>query len=195
MNLKLLALSGEKGITLIGAGLGVGVAASSVIATTAGATSIFGITTVASWLGVTAIAATPVGCATAAGALAYGVSRLIHNGGLAEGRKKELMQKYKEDAKQLEIKENSNEVTELDKTNFVISIRDLIDKDVISPEDATELIKYVEQGKISLSHAYSKFTHQTSPRFISNIPNQRVCPFVCVLFTRCICRHCSIAFS
>jgi Asp-tRNA(Asn)/Glu-tRNA(Gln) amidotransferase B subunit len=37
----------------------------------------------------------------------------------------------------------------------VISIRDLIDKDVISPEDATELIAYVEQGKISLSHAYS----------------------------------------
>jgi hypothetical protein len=152
-----LRILGDTGITLIGAGLGV--AASSVIATTAGATSIFGITTVASWLGVTAVAATPVGwvigCATAAGALAYGVSRLIHNGGLAEGRKKELMQKYKEDAKQLEIKENSNEVTELDKTNFVISIRDLIDKDVISPEDATELIAYVEQGKISLSHAYS----------------------------------------
>jgi uncharacterized protein YjeT (DUF2065 family) len=81
-----LRILGDTGITLIGAGLGV--AASSVIATTAGATSIFGITTVASWLGVTAVAATPVGwvigCATAAGALAYGVSRLIHNGGLAE---------------------------------------------------------------------------------------------------------------
>ena len=64
------------------------------------------------------------------------------------------MQKYKEDAKQLEIKENSNGVTDLDKTNFVLSIRDLIEKDIISPEDATKLINYVEQGKIFLSHAY-----------------------------------------
>ena len=41
-----IRILGDTGITLIGAGLGV--AASSVIATTAGATSIFGITTVAS---------------------------------------------------------------------------------------------------------------------------------------------------
>ena len=152
-----VSILGDAGITLIGAGLGI--AASGIVASTVGATSIFGITTMAGWLGVTAVATTPIGwiigCATAAGAAAYGVSRLIRSGGLAEGRKKELLQQYKEDAKKMEIKENADNIIDLDKTVFIISIRDLIDKDVISPEDAASLIKNVEQGTISISHAYS----------------------------------------
>lgn len=152
-----VSILGDAGITLIGAGLGI--AASGIVASTVGATSIFGITTMAGWLGVTAVATTPIGwiigCATAAGADAYGVSRLIRSGGLAEGRKKELLQQYKEDAKKMEIKENADNIIDLDKTVFIISIRDLIDKDVISPEDAASLIKNVEQGTISISHAYS----------------------------------------
>jgi hypothetical protein len=151
------SILGDAGITLIGAGLGI--AASSIVASTVGATSIFGITTMAGWLGVTAVAATPIGwiigCATAAGAAAYGVSRLIRSGGLAEGRKKELLQQYKEDAKKMEMKENADNIVDSDKTVFIISIRDLIDKDVISPDDAANLIKNVEQGTISISHAYS----------------------------------------
>ena len=152
-----VSILGDAGITLIGAGLGI--AASGIVASTVGATSIFGITTMAGWLGVTAVATTPIGwiigCATAAGAAAYGVSRLIRSGGLAEGRKKELLQQYKEDAKKMEMKENANNIADSDKTIFIISIRDLIDKDVISPEDAASLIKNVEQGTISISHAYS----------------------------------------
>ena len=151
------SILGDAGITLIGAGLGI--AASSIVASTVGATSIFGITTMAGWLGVTAVAATPIGwiigCATAAGAAAYGVSRLIRSGGLAEGRKKELLQQYKEDAKKMKMKENADNIVDSDKTVFIISIRDLIDKDVISPDDAANLIKNVEQGTISISHAYS----------------------------------------
>jgi hypothetical protein len=151
------SILGDAGITLIGAGLGI--AASSIVASTVGATSIFGITTMAGWLGVTAVAATPIGwiigCATAAGAAAYGVSRLIRSGGLAEGRKKELLQQYKEDAKKMEMKENADNIVDSDKTVFIISIRDLIDKDVISPDDAANLIKNGEQGTISISHAYS----------------------------------------
>lgn len=152
-----VSILGDTGITLMGAGLGM--AASGVIASAAGATSIFGVTTIAGWLGVTAVAATPVGwivgCATAAGAAAYGISRLIHSGGLAEGRKKELLQQYKENAKKMEMKENANNIADSDKTIFIISIRDLIDKDVISPDDAASLIKNVEKGIISLSNAYS----------------------------------------
>lgn len=152
-----ISILGNAGITFIGAGLGI--AASGTIASTLGATSIFGITTLAGWFGVTAIATTPVGwilgCAAVAGSAAYGISRLIHHGGLAEGKKRELLQNYRESIQKMEIKENSDSILESDKTDFVLSIRELIDKDVISPEDATNLIKTVELGSVSLSHAYT----------------------------------------
>ena len=147
---------GDTGITLVGVGLGA--AAAGTLASAAGATSIFGLTTAASWFGVAAVVATPVGwiigTAAVAGAAAYGVSRLIHGGGLAEGRKLELLQQFREKSESLEAKEKAGSITEIDKTAFIISTRELIDKDVISPEDAAELINHVEQGRIPISQAY-----------------------------------------
>ena len=70
---------GDIGITSLGIGLGA--AAAGTVATIAGVTAVPMITTAASWLGMTAVAATPVGwifgAALAGGALAFGVSRLI----------------------------------------------------------------------------------------------------------------------
>lgn len=150
-------LLGDTGITIVGAGLGA--AAAGTVASAAGATSIFGLTTAASWFGVTAVAATPVGwvigCAAVAGAAAYGVSRLVRDGGLAEGRKLELLQQYHEAANNMEAKERAGSIAEQDKTAFIIAIRELIDKDVIAPEEATDLIEHVEQGRIPLSQAFS----------------------------------------
>lgn len=147
---------GDTGITLIGAGLGA--AAAGTLASVAGTTSIVGLTTAASWLGVSVVAATPVGwiigSAAVAGAAAYGISRLIHNGGLAEGRKLELLQQYRETADSMEAKEKAGSITAADKTAFIISTRELIDKDVISPEEAFELIEHVEQGRIPIAQAY-----------------------------------------
>ncbi len=147
---------GDTGITLVGAGLGA--AAAGALASTAGATSIFGLTTAASWFGVAAVAATPVGwiigTAAVAGAAAYGVSRLIHGGGLAEGRKLELLQQFRERSMDMETKENAGSITDADKTAFIISTRELIDKNIISPEEAAELIAHVEQGRIPISQAY-----------------------------------------
>ena len=97
---------GDAGITVAGGLLGV--AAAGTLASAAGATSIFGISTAASWLGITVVSATPIGwiigSAAAAGAVVYGVSRLIHDGGLAEGRKRELLQKYREEIRTMERK-------------------------------------------------------------------------------------------
>jgi hypothetical protein len=150
-------LLGDTGITIVGAGLGA--AAAGTVASAAGATSIFGLTTAASWFGVTAVAATPVGwvigCAAVAGAAAYGMSRLVRDGGLAEGRKQELLQQYHEAANNMAAKERAGSITEKDKTAFIIAIRELIDKDVIAPEEATDLIEHVEQGRIPLSQAFS----------------------------------------
>ncbi len=69
---------GDVGITTVGVGLGA--AGAATIATVAGATTIPALTTAASWIGITAVAATPlgwfVGAAIGGGALSYGVSRL-----------------------------------------------------------------------------------------------------------------------
>jgi hypothetical protein len=148
---------GDVGITVTGAALGAG--AAMAIAGAAGATSIFGLTTVASWLGVTVVAATPIGwiigCAAAGGAALYGISRMVHDGGLSEGRKLELLQKYKEDARNIDVKERAGRITDEDRTKFIISMKELIDKDAISPVKAKNLIEQVEQGRIPLSQAFS----------------------------------------
>jgi hypothetical protein len=106
---------------------------------------------------VTAVSVTPVGwiigVAAVGGAVAYGVSRMIHDGGLSEGRKRELLQKYKEDAQEIDAKEKSGRITDKDRTGFIISLRELIDKDAIGPDKAVKLIEQVEQGRIPLSQA------------------------------------------
>lgn len=150
-------LLGDAGITAVGVGLGA--AAAGTLASAAGATSIWGLTSVAGWLGVSAVAATPVGwvigAAAVGGAVAYGVSRMVHGGGLSEGRKQELLQKYKEDAHSIDAKEKAGSITDNDRTTFILSLRELIDKDAITPDKAIKLIEQVEQGRIPLSQAFA----------------------------------------
>jgi hypothetical protein len=148
---------GDVGITSVG--LGLGAAAAGTVATLAGATAIPVVTTAASWLGVTAVAATPmgwvVGAALAGGALAYGVSRLIRGGGLAEGRKRELLQVYKERLQEVRRREQVQEITAPDRNRFITSLREMIQKDAITPKHAFHLIDAVERGAMPLSDAYS----------------------------------------
>ncbi len=148
---------GDVGITTVG--LGLGAAAAGTVATMAGATAIPLVTTAASWLGVTAVAATPVGwvvgVALAGGALAYGVSRLIRDGGMSEGRKRELLQVYRERLKEIHHREQAQEVTVSDRNRFITSLREVIEKDAISPKKAFQLVEAVESGSIPLSQAYA----------------------------------------
>lgn len=117
------------------------------------------VTTAASWLGVTAVAATPVGwiigAALAGGALAYGVSRLIRDGGLSEGRKRELLQAYKERLQEMQRREQAQEITAPDRNQFITSLREMIEKDAIAPKKAFQLIDAVERGAMPLSQAYA----------------------------------------
>jgi hypothetical protein len=152
-----IRILGDTGITVLGTGLGA--VAAGAVATATGATSLYGITTAASWFGITAVASTPVGwiigSAVLGGTLAYSVSRIIHNGGVAEGRKLEILQKYREASNEMEKKEISENITEEEKASFELAINVLIDHEVISSEDAFELIKHVESGSIPLSYAFS----------------------------------------
>ncbi|MFN3302925.1 MAG: hypothetical protein ACK44A_04315 [Roseateles sp.] len=141
---------GDVGIASVGAVLGA--AGAGTVATLAGATSAF------SLFGITVAAATPVGwvvgTALAGGALAYGVSRLIRNGGLSEGRKRELLQLYRERLQEMQRRERAHGVTEPDRNRFIASLREVIEKDAISAEKAFQLIEAVESGAMPLSQAY-----------------------------------------
>lgn len=148
---------GDVGITSVG--LGLGAAAAGTVATLAGATAIPVVTTAASWLGVSAVAATPVGwvvgAALAGGAMVYGVSRLIRDGGLSEGRKRELLQLYRDRLLEMQRSEQAQEVNAPDRNRFITSLREVIEKDAISPQKAFQLIDAVERGAIPLSQAYT----------------------------------------
>lgn len=152
---------GDVGITSVGIGLGAAAAGS--VATIAGVTAIPAVTTAASWLGVSAVAVTPVGwvigAALAGGALAYGVSRLIRDGGMSEGRKLELLQFYRERLQETQRREQAQEVTVPDRNGFIVSLREMIEKDAISPLQAFKLIDAVERGSMSLSEAYGLLTN------------------------------------
>ncbi|MDD2719938.1 MAG: hypothetical protein PHH47_01350 [Gallionella sp.] len=148
-----VGILGQGGITVLGAGLGA--AAAGTAASAMGATSIFGLTAAAKVVGVTLVSGTPIGWVLGLGAIggaaAYGISKLVHSGGISEGRKKELLQKYTEVLKDIEAKERAGDVSDEDKNSFHISLRELIEKDVIAPEKASQLMEMVENGRIPLS--------------------------------------------
>ena len=148
---------GDIGITSVGVGLGAVGAAT--VAGIAGATAIPALTTAASWIGITAVAATPVGwvvgAAIGGGAVAYGVSRLIHGGGISEGRKRELKTLYQERLREIKRKEYFDQVGAEERTQFIASLRELVDKDAITPKKAFALIDNVENGRMPISEAYS----------------------------------------
>ena len=54
----------------------------------------------------------------------------------------------------MKAKERAGSITEKDKIEFMVSIRELIEKNVIPPEEAFKLIEYVEQGLIPIDQAY-----------------------------------------
>lgn len=144
-----IRILGDGGITILGAGLG-GVGSGTVAAALGGKAAI-------GLFGWTLAAATPIGWVVGGvvvgSAAAYVISRLIHGGAISEGRKKELLQHFTEQLKDIKAKESANEITDSDKTNFIVSLRELVDKDVLPPADAAKMIAQVEQGLIPLSEA------------------------------------------
>ena len=147
---------GDIGITALGTGLGW--AAAGTAASLAGATASTGVAaTVAGWLGLTVVAATPVGwvigMSAAGGLLAYGTSRLIRGGSLSEGRQRELLQAYTDHLREVMAKERAGDITDGDRTRFVVSLRELITHGIISPEKAFTVIEHVESGHLDISQA------------------------------------------
>ncbi len=139
------------GVTALGA-VGAGAAAAVLGTTTASIPIITAVT------GIGMVVAAPValvaGAAVAGGAAIYGVSRLIKDGGFNEGKRKQLLNEYKDRLKDIEAKERQSNFDEHDKTSFYSFLKEPLKHNLINPDDAHQLIQAVENGHIPLSEAY-----------------------------------------
>lgn len=132
------------------------------VAVITGVKSIFGLSAAAhlfGWMPALLVTGPPLAlilaCASALGLCAYAFTRLIHGGGMAEGRKAELLEKFRDQVKDIEAKEQAASVTEIDKTEFILSLREIIDADAIPIASAFRMIELVEAGRMPLSQAVS----------------------------------------
>jgi hypothetical protein len=141
----------DVGIATLGAA-GAGVAAAFFGTTTASIPIITAIT------GIGMVVAAPIslvaGAAVAGGAAMYGMSRLIKDGGFHDGKRKQFLNEYKDRLKEIEAKERQSELSEFDKTKFHLFLKEPLQNNLISPDDAYQLIQSVENGHISLGEAY-----------------------------------------
>jgi hypothetical protein len=152
---RILSQAGIVSVTATGAPL------LSVVVIT-GFKSIFGLSAAAhlfGWMPALLVTGPPLvlilACASALGLCAYALTRLIHGGGMAEGRKAELLEKFKDQVKDMEAKERAASITEIDKTGFILSLREIIDADAIPIASAFRMIELVEAGRMPLSQAVS----------------------------------------
>jgi len=145
-----LAILGDVGITGLGA-VGVGAVAAVAGTTTASIPVLTALT------GIGMVVAAPLGlvagAAVAGGAAAYGISRLVKGGGYNQGKQQEILKRLQEQKIEIEAKERGSNVGDSDKTNFILLLKEPIRLDLISPEDAQELINAVETGQLPLKDA------------------------------------------
>jgi hypothetical protein len=147
-----IGILGDVGVTALGAA-GAGTAAAlfgSTIASIPLVTALTGI----SFGVVAAPFAAVAGAAVVGGAAVYGVSRLIKDGGFNEGKRRQLLNELNEKLKEIEINERQSNINDRDKTDFYSFLKEPLKYKLISPDDASQLIKSVESGHISLSAAY-----------------------------------------
>ena len=132
------------------------------VAAIAGVKSVFGLSAAAQLFGwmPTLLLTGPslpvvIACASVLGLLAYALTRLVHGGGVAEGHKAALLEKYRIQVKDIEATEQAASVTDIDRTQFILSLRELIDADAIPIASAFRMIEMVEAGRMPLSQAVS----------------------------------------
>lgn len=135
------------GIGAVGA-VGAGAAAFAFGGTTA--SILFGLVAipVAAPLGVVA------GAAVLGGAAFVGAKRVLFDGTYNEGKTVEIRKQLEERVKEIEAKEKRAGLTEKDKTEFSIFLKEPLEANLISPEQAYRLMVSVEKGQMSIQEAY-----------------------------------------
>ncbi len=144
-------------LTTVGGAAAGGVAAGS-IAAAAGATTLFGSTSLAGALGTIFVTTTPVGwvagCAVAGAAAAYGASKMIKSGGRNDRVREELIGKL---TKRLdEIKVRNTEPRAM--ADLQHAMAEAIRRGCLTEDDATRIVNLVELGKLKIDLALSRIS-------------------------------------
>ncbi|MBE9094235.1 hypothetical protein [Tychonema sp. LEGE 07203] len=137
-----LGILADIGIGVVGAA-GAGAAAAAF----GGGAVFFGLITVAPPVGLV------VGGAALGAAALVGVKRILFDGTFNEGKRAEILENLKQQARDIEAKERASNLQDSDKTKFIVSLKEPVRLDLISPKDAQDLISAVESGKIAIKEA------------------------------------------
>ena len=109
--------------------------------------------------GTVFVVAAPVGlvagAAVAGGAAVYGITQAVKLKARQQGRCEQILQQLEEMLRDIRYKETKAQTTELDRTKFVLFLEEPIQLNLMSHEDAINLILLVESGQINLFEAYS----------------------------------------
>ena len=137
-----LGILADIGIGVVGAA-GAGAAAAAF----GGASFLFGLITVAPPVGLV------VGGAVLGAAALVGAKRMLFDSTFDDGKKAEMLENLKQQARDIEAKERASNLQDSDKTKFIVSLKEPVRLDLISPQDAQDLISAVESGKIAIKEA------------------------------------------
>ncbi|AFZ06203.1 hypothetical protein Osc7112_1710 [Oscillatoria nigro-viridis PCC 7112] len=136
-----LGILADIGIGVVGAA-----GAGAAVAAFGGVPVLFGLITVAPPVGLV------VGGALLGAAALVGVKR-IFDGNFDDGKKAEMLENLKQQARDIKAKETASKLEDSDKNKFIVSLKEPVRLNLISPKDAQDLISAVESGQIAIKEA------------------------------------------
>jgi hypothetical protein len=135
-----------------------GVSVASAAAVAAGASTLFGSTTIATALGGVLVVSTPigwvVGCALAGGAAAYGVSRLVRAGGRNDRIRKEIIERLSSRQKPTGRDLDSSQRVMLDELRITLS--ELVKEGILAENQAIRMLDLIDCGKLNVRIALER---------------------------------------
>ncbi|MBE9188058.1 hypothetical protein IQ270_26300 [Microcoleus sp. LEGE 07076] len=137
-----LGILADVGVGVVGAG-----AAGAAVAAFGGQAIFFGLIAVAPPVGLV------VGGAALGAAALVGAKRIFFDGTYNEGKKAEILKQLKEQLRKVEEKERASKLEDSDKTKFIVSLKEPVRLNLISPQDAQDLMRKVEIGQIPIKEA------------------------------------------
>jgi hypothetical protein len=137
-----LGILADIGIGVVGAA-----SAGAAAAAFGGGSILFGLIAVAPPVGLV------VGGAALGAAALVGVKRMLFDGTFNQGKQAEMLKQLKEQLRDVEAKERGSKLQDSDKTKFIVSLKEPVRLNLISPKDAQDLIRAVESGQIAIKEA------------------------------------------
>jgi len=138
---------------------GAGMAGAGAVAAVAGASVApigFGITALTGFgIAVAAPVGLVAGAAVAGGAGAYALTQAVRYQSRQQGTREQMIRQLEEMLRDYKYSEQKSTVTEKDKTKFTLFLEEPLRLNLISADDASDLITMVENGQLPLLQAYA----------------------------------------